>query len=135
MICIERTTVDASEFVWLNQPEDRACGFTTENRIRSVVLPTAMDWISLIATGLIAFAWVIILYRSQKEGWNRGRTAGWIVVLSGITGGVLLDNYLPTESSLALWQELLPPVIMLVGIGIVWVWKPSEDDHSASRNK
>ena len=95
----------------------------------------AMNWISLIATGLIALAWLIILYRSQKEGWNVGQTVGWIVFLSGITGEVLLDNYLPTESSLTLWLELLPPVIMLVGIVIVWVWKPSEDDHSANRNK
>jgi len=94
-----------------------------------------MDWVSLTATGLVALTWLIILYQSQKEGWNRGRTVGWIIFLSGITGGVLFDNYLPTESSLALWLELLPPVIMLIGIGIVWVWKPSEDNHSANRNK
>ncbi len=88
-----------------------------------------MDWISLIATGLIALAWLIVLYQSQNEDWVRGRTVGWIVFISGATGGVLLDNYLPQESSLVLWMELLPPVIMLVGI--VWVWKSSGDNRSA----
>lgn len=89
-----------------------------------------MDWTTLLAIGLFALAWAILIYQSRSEDWSIGRTVGMLIFLGGATGGVFLDNFLSAESSLLPWIELIAAVIMLVGLFIAWIWRRGEDSRS-----
>ena len=86
-----------------------------------------MDWITLLPIGLFAFAWLTMIYQSQKDNWDTSRTFGMFAFLVGATLGVFLDGLLSAESSLHQWIEPIAAVIMLVGLFTAWIWKPERD--------
>lgn len=88
-----------------------------------------MDWTSLLAIGLFALAWLILIYQSLNEDWGVSQTVGMLVFLGGATGGVFLDDLLSAESTLLPWTEPIAAVVMLVGIYIT-TWNPGEDTRS-----
>ncbi|UPW00723.1 hypothetical protein M0R88_01145 [Halorussus gelatinilyticus] len=90
-----------------------------------------MDRTTVLAIGLFALAWAIIIYQSRKEDWSVSRTVGMLVFLGGGTAGVFLDNFFSAGSSLLPWIEPIAAVIMLVGLFIAWIGKRGEDKRSA----
>jgi hypothetical protein len=88
-----------------------------------------MDWTTLLPIGLFVFAWLTVIYQSQKEDWDTSKTVGMFTFLVGATSGVFLDNFLSAESSLLPWIEPVAALIMLVGLFIAWIWKPEEDSR------
>lgn len=77
-----------------------------------------MDWVTLLAGGLFALAWLIVMYQSQTENWTMGRTVGWLVFLGGATIGTFYDEVISAESALLPWIEPIAALIMFLGIGI-----------------
>ncbi|WP_231851044.1 hypothetical protein [Halobacterium salinarum] len=62
-----------------------------------------------------------------------GRTVGWLVFLGGATIGAFYDEFLSAESGLLSWSEPIAAVIMFIGVGIAWLWTPSEDNQSTEQ--
>jgi len=85
-----------------------------------------MDWVTLLVSGLFAFAWLAVLHQARTESWTIGRTGGWLIFLSGTTIGTFYDNALAAESPLLPWVEPIAAVVMVVGISIAWLRTPSE---------
>lgn len=92
-----------------------------------------MEWTTLLAVGLFAFAWLMMIYQSRKDSWETNRTIGMFIFLAGASCGVFLDNLLSSESSLLPWIEPIAAVTMLIGVFIAWTWKSGGDNPSQTQ--
>ena len=92
-----------------------------------------MKWTIPLAAGLFVLAWLMMIYKSQKDSWNTSRTIGMIIFLVGATCGVFLGYFISAGSSLLPWIEPISAVVMLIGVFIAWVWKPEEDNSGQTQ--